>query len=163
MAGRKPKPTTLKLLHGNPGKRRINRHEPTPELGAPPRPSWLEELESPIAAETYAELAGILERMQVMTKADGKALELLADAYGLYREARRIIEEEGLTYESTSDSGGKMIRARPEIGIASDAAKRIRALLSEFGMTPSSRSRLHVGGQLPADPLGDFLSKKRSS
>jgi hypothetical protein len=31
MRGRKPKPTRLKLVAGNPGKRPLNPREPTPE------------------------------------------------------------------------------------------------------------------------------------
>lgn len=30
MAGRKPKPTALKKLEGNPGKRKLNKKEPIP-------------------------------------------------------------------------------------------------------------------------------------
>lgn len=30
MAGRKPKPTAVKKLEGNPGKRKLNKNEPVP-------------------------------------------------------------------------------------------------------------------------------------
>ena len=33
MAGRKPKPTAIKELEGNPGKRKLNKKEPKPEKG----------------------------------------------------------------------------------------------------------------------------------
>ncbi len=33
MAGRKPKPTALKKLEGNPGKRKLNTKEPVPGKG----------------------------------------------------------------------------------------------------------------------------------
>ena len=39
--GRKPKPTAVKVLEGNPGKRPLNMFEPTPEKIAPECPSWL--------------------------------------------------------------------------------------------------------------------------
>ena len=35
MAGRKPKPTALKKLEGNPGKRKLNMKEPVPAKGMP--------------------------------------------------------------------------------------------------------------------------------
>ena len=41
MAGRKPKPTALKKLEGNPGKRKLNTKEPVPEKGMPDCPKWL--------------------------------------------------------------------------------------------------------------------------
>ena len=34
MRGRRPKPTALKLIEGNPGKRPLPRDEPTPPVGA---------------------------------------------------------------------------------------------------------------------------------
>lgn len=41
MAGGKPKPTALKKLEGNPGKRKMNTKEPMPEKGMPECPKWL--------------------------------------------------------------------------------------------------------------------------
>lgn len=41
MAGRKPKPTALKELEGNPGKRKLNKKEPMPGKGMPDCPKWL--------------------------------------------------------------------------------------------------------------------------
>ena len=41
--GRKPKPTALKMLEGNPGGRPLNTKEPKPEKKAPRCPSWLED------------------------------------------------------------------------------------------------------------------------
>ena len=40
-AGRKPKPTAIKELEGNPGKRKLNKKEPKPEKGMPVCPEWL--------------------------------------------------------------------------------------------------------------------------
>jgi phage terminase small subunit len=39
--GRKPKPTRLKLIEGNPGKRATNQHEPRPEPKVPTCPAHL--------------------------------------------------------------------------------------------------------------------------
>jgi len=41
MARRKPKPTALKKLEGNPGKRKLNTKEPMPGKGMPDCPKWL--------------------------------------------------------------------------------------------------------------------------
>ena len=41
MAGRKPKPTAVKKLEGNPGKRKLNTKEPVPAKGMPACPDWL--------------------------------------------------------------------------------------------------------------------------
>lgn len=41
--GRKPKPTALKVLEGNPGHRPLNKREPMPKGRLPRCPDWLEE------------------------------------------------------------------------------------------------------------------------
>jgi phage terminase small subunit len=41
MAGRKPKPTAVKKLEGNSGKRKLNTKEPVPAKGMPDCPEWL--------------------------------------------------------------------------------------------------------------------------
>ena len=41
MAGRKLKPTAVKELEGNPGKRKLNKKEPKPDKGMPTCPEWL--------------------------------------------------------------------------------------------------------------------------
>lgn len=40
--GRKPKPTAMKELEGNPGKHPLNTSEPKPTKKAPACPKWLE-------------------------------------------------------------------------------------------------------------------------
>lgn len=102
-----------------------------------------------------------------MTVADGTALSLLADAMAEYVEARRVVTREGPTYVRESvarDAEGnavivQIIRTRPEVAIASDAWKRVRAMLAEFGLTPSSRGRVKAGGPAAAaDPFAEYLS-----
>ncbi len=41
MAGRKPKPTAVKKLEGNSGKRKLNIKGPVPAKGMPACPDWL--------------------------------------------------------------------------------------------------------------------------
>jgi hypothetical protein len=41
-AGRRPKPTRLKLITGNPGKRPLNRNEPNPKRIIPACPDFLQ-------------------------------------------------------------------------------------------------------------------------
>ncbi|KKL11432.1 hypothetical protein LCGC14_2545870, partial [marine sediment metagenome] len=63
-----------------------------------------------------------------------------------------LVRKHGMTYESRHlqmDEAGHtvervMIRPRPEVSIASDAWKRACNMLQQFGMTPSSRTRLVV-------------------
>ncbi len=155
-------PTKLRVLKGNAGKRPLNDREPMPPAGKVKMPEWL-----PIGAahSAWEEIAPILNSMGLLTTADPQALALLCDAYAEYTEARAIVQEEGMTYERTTEKGGTMIMARPEVGIAADAWRRVRAMLGEFGMTPSSRSNVKTpkDGGKPADPFEEFLRGRKRS
>ena len=59
MAGRKPKPTAIKKLEGNPGKRKLNTKEPIPVKGMPTCPEWL----LPEAKKEWDRLADLMNQM----------------------------------------------------------------------------------------------------
>ena len=67
MAGRKPKPTALKKLEGNPGKRKLNTKEPMPGKGMPDCPKWL----LPEAKKEWERLCVKLSEIGVLTEIDG--------------------------------------------------------------------------------------------
>ena len=158
MTGRKPVPTALRLLHGNPRQHAINQNEPKPGPGLLECPDWL----SDRAKRMFNELVELLGEMKVLTQADQLALELLCEAYAEYRDAREVVMAEGPTYECVTTNGGTMIRARPEVGIAADAWRRVKSMVSEFGLTPSSRVKLHVPGDNgPGDELDEFIRRKK--
>ncbi|MTI32807.1 phage terminase small subunit P27 family [Xanthovirga aplysinae] len=155
----KPKPTQMKVISGTLQKCRTNKKEPKlPTDYNPSPPEWLDKK----GKLAFRQLAKELGNMQVLTTADRKALELLCDAYSEYREARKAVKELGSTYESINQSGGVMYRARPEVAIASDAWKRVRSMMSEFGLTPSSRSKVAATGEKEKDPLEAFLNQGRA-
>ena len=58
MRGRRPKATRMKVLTGNPSKRRLNKHEPMPNLAVPDCPPELE-LRNAIFLATNRHLNGI--------------------------------------------------------------------------------------------------------
>ena len=64
MAGRKPKPTAIKKLEGNPGKRKLNTKEPIPAKGMPNCPEWL----MPEAKKEWERLADLMNQMGVLQK-----------------------------------------------------------------------------------------------
>ena len=69
MAGRKPKPTAVKKLEGNPGKRKLNTKEPNPGKGMPDCPAWL----LPEAKTEWIRLSEKLNQMGVLTEIDRSA------------------------------------------------------------------------------------------
>ena len=62
--GRKPKPTAMKELEGNPGKHPLNTSEPKPNKKAPACPKWLE----PEAKKEWRRLAKQMEAIDTLVK-----------------------------------------------------------------------------------------------
>ena len=81
--GRKPKPTALKMLEGNPGGRPLNTKEPKPEKKAPRCPSWLEDE----AKKEWKRMAKVLENMGLLTEMDMAAFAGYCQAYARWKEA----------------------------------------------------------------------------
>ena len=151
MRGRKPSPTQLKLVRGNPGKRPIRAAgEPKPGHTLPEAPVHL----SARAKAAWGQIAPILSRMGVLTEADAVALELLCEAYADYSEARDELRAFGSNYyETTTQTGATMRRLYPAVSVMQEADRRIRNWLVEFGQTPSARSRIQITGPPPKDDL----------
>ena len=75
MAGRRPKPTALRLVEGNPGKRAINKKEPKPKRVIPSCPAHLDDS----GKVAWGRLSVLLDRRGVLTEADSAALERLSE------------------------------------------------------------------------------------
>lgn len=142
MKGRRPKPTHLKLVTGNPGKRRINRAEPKlAQLIPNPPPELTAE-----AQEEWLRVAPRLLAAGIITAIDRTALAAYCQAYGRWILAERALAEmarrdqtmHGLIIRTTN---GNPIH-NPLVSIASKAMSDMVRYASEFGMTPSGRSRI---------------------
>jgi P27 family predicted phage terminase small subunit len=157
MPGPPKTPTHLALVKGNPSKRAVNKKEPKPPSGVPPIPKHFDKM----GKYWFKRIGEELDAVGVMTTLDGKALELLIEAYTEYRQHCDVLAEEGYTYKTVSATGEEIVKAHPAAVMKSDAWKRIRAMLAEFGMTPASRSKVGAKGPAEADPLEEFLKKRK--
>jgi P27 family predicted phage terminase small subunit len=99
------------------------------------------------ARETWGYVSGLLDAMGVLADVDAMALELLSEAYADYLAARAELKSFGSETYTTDTASGKMYRSHPAVAQRNDADRRIRGWLAEFGMTPSSRSRVKTDGQ----------------
>ena len=132
--GRKPKPTALKLLEGNPGKRELNQFEPKPTDGLPICPDWLME----DAKEEWYRLAAVMNKMGILSEVDQSAFAVYCQTWARWKEAQEHIDREGSTFET--DSG--QIKRNPWVAIANEWQAKLLSVCGEFGLTPSSRSRI---------------------
>ncbi len=124
-----PKPTALKLLQGTHRADRANPNEPQVEPCTIPRPRWLRGE----ARREWNRLAPQLARAGVLTEMDRSALIGLCEMWARWREAEGILDKEGLIRDG---------RRHPASTIAAKCYDQWRAMLAEFGLTPSSRSRV---------------------
>lgn len=134
MRGRRPKPTRLKVLTGNPGRRPLNQDEPQPEIAIPECPPEL----SPVAKREWDRLAAELVKLKLLTNLDRAALAAYCGAYALWAEATEAIQKYGTMVKSPS---GYPIQS-PYVAIANRQAEIMMRVASEFGFTPASRGRI---------------------
>jgi P27 family predicted phage terminase small subunit len=135
MRGRKPKPTAKKKLEGNPGKRKLNKREPKPHVSTESKPRELDRL----AREFIAVYLPQLQSMGIFTDADQAALELMSVHYSIAWRAARVIQREGLLVKNAFG-----VAKHPLLQVLRDNSTAFRAYAAEFGLTPSSRSRINV-------------------
>jgi P27 family predicted phage terminase small subunit len=96
MRGRRPKPTRLKMLTGNPGKRPLNEDEPRPDANIPECPPEL----GPVARQEWHRLVGELAALRLLTNLDRAALAAYCGAYALWAEATEAIQKYGAMIKS---------------------------------------------------------------
>ncbi len=152
--GPAPKPTVLKILQGNPGKRPLNKNEPKPKPVAPKCPSWLDKE----AKREWKRVAPELERLGLLTVVDGAALAAYCQAYARWKQAEEIIKREGMTV--TTETG--YVMPHPAVKIAEKSMQLIRAFCAEFGLTPSSRGRMSLPEQKEEDEFEEFLRRGKA-
>lgn len=154
------KPTALKVIEGNPGKRALNKNEPQPrrpaECPAPP-----DHIEGEARAE-WLRRAPELWRLGVLTDVDLPVFETMCSAYGRWRQAEATLRRMG---QNDALTEGLMIRTKagnavynPVLAASNRALEQFKSLAVEFGMTPAARSRI-VAGTPPAEQGDDPLSR----
>ncbi len=141
--GRRRKPTSLKLIEGNPGKRPLNDAEPKPPPGRPIQPPGL----SDDAKKEWEYLVPKLDAMGILTKVDRRNLVILCEQVHVFNEATAWIQDKGIIVAGRDK--GQAVR-NPAVQIQRDAARLISTYSRMFGLDPADRAGLEVGG-LPAD------------
>ena len=149
--GRKPKPTALKVLEGNPGKRPLNGAEPAPAHKAPRCPSWLEAE----AKREWKRIGRILEQMGLLTEMDMAAFAGYCQAYARWKEAEEFISQHGTMVRTPNG----YLQQVPQVSIAQTNMKIMLRFCEQFGLTPSARSRIIAGEGVvePADEMERLL------
>jgi len=135
-SGRRRTPTALKILRGNPGKRRLG-DEPTiapvdetfdippPELDGNDR-----------ARAEWIRVAPLLRASGLATQAEKSSLIALCLEWSAYLNAQDALRESRLV----KGKNGKY-RLSPQVAIADRALSNCHWLWNELGLTPSGRAK----------------------
>ena len=132
--GRKPKPTALKTLEGNPGKRQLNINEPKPLAKAPSCPKWLD----PEAKKEWRRLSKKMEQIGILTEIDMAAFAGYCQAYARWKAAEEFISKHGAIVKTPSGYWQQV----PQVSIAQQYMKAMQKFAEQFGLTPAARSRI---------------------
>lgn len=133
--GPAPKPTQLRLLHGD-RKDRINTDEPIARDVLPSAPETM----APDVREIWDYTLRELAVMKLASAADRDALICYCEAVATHRKASEILAKSPVLVKGALNG---LVR-NPALAIQRDAANTIRALAQEFGLTPSARSGITV-------------------
>ncbi len=152
MPGPAPKPTAIKKLEGNPGRRPLNPAEPKPRTTRPKMPQYL----TPAEQAEWKRITRELRSMGLLTSADADAIAVYCQVACRYQLATKDVQEKGLTVESPN--GYPIIN--PALSIVNKCIQQMHRLLTEFGMTPAARSRISVPEPEAADPYEEFKRGK---
>ena len=151
-AGRPAKPTALKRLQGNPGKRGLSKDEPQPEKRIPPCPKHLDGE----AKKEWRRVTKELHALGLLTNVDRAALAAYCQNWSRWVKAEEELAKDDVELVLSTDKGYH--HPNPWIGIANNAMKQMRVFLAEFGMTPASRSRVSAGDEGEEDPYQQYLN-----
>ena len=149
--GRPPKPTRLKIIEGNRGRRPLPSAEPQPRLAA--------RLRSPVQLDAYGlrfwqHFATLLRRIRVLSECDCHALAAAAQWWSVYQRSMRELKG-SLTH--TTEANGEI--AKPAVGIARQAFQQCWSVMSAFGLNPGDRSKLRAIEPKPEDtPADEFFN-----
>ena len=140
--GRKPTPTVLKLVKGNPGKRALPKSEAVVALSEPTPPAFL----CDDAKVEWGRVCSALFSAGLMTELDRAALSAYCAAYGRWAQAERAINamagKDGINAALLIKTKEGNAIQNPLVGIANKARADVVRFAAEFGMTPSARSRV---------------------
>jgi P27 family predicted phage terminase small subunit len=148
------KPTAIRKLEGNPGKRPFNADEPqiaTADESFDTVPAVL--VADEVAAAEWRRLAPLLREARVVTEADRNALIAACQQWSVYQDALVQAPAHRRVLRSPNDYP----IPNPYIPIANKALVHCERLWESLGLTPSARSKV-TAARAPAerDPFAEF-------
>ena len=109
----------------------------------PACPSWLDKE----AKAEWRRIVNDLYSAGLLKEIDRTALANYCQLYSTWKAASILVQEKGILIKTTN---GNIIQS-PALGVANVAGREMMKALQQFGMTPSSRSRLVPDKETPPE------------
>lgn len=146
--GHNKKPTALRVLEGNPGKRPLPVNEPKPAPIAPTCPSWL----GKEARKEWRRLAPLLHRLNLLTQLDRGDLAAYCDSYGRMVEAAQELAKlsrgAGCYNYPQKDAAGVLVGIKTgewaQVRMIRKCKEEMTRYSAKFGLSPVDRARMSV-------------------
>jgi P27 family predicted phage terminase small subunit len=154
--GRKPKPTHLRVIEGNPGRRPLNNREPKPVGDLHRAPEWFSPDQHAMWAHAIANApAGLLKHL------DRDMMVAWCVACDLHRQATvaqgKLNAAAGGSSLLSRTPDGNFVQS-PYLPIINRQATIMKAIAAELGFTPSSRTRIAIDeGESKNDPASKYI------
>lgn len=152
--GPAPKPSALKRLDGNPGKRAISKTEPQFTAKAPTCPRHL----SAEARREWRRITRELLDKNLLQVVDRAALAAYCQNWARWVAAEEKMAQKDFHLIGVTDKGYEYVS--PWLTVANQALKQMKAFLTEFGLTPASRTRIQVPEQAEHDEYAEYLRSR---
>lgn len=157
--GPQPKPTLLKLIQGNPGKRPLNMADGVnPEVAIPDAPRHLNK----DARKEWKRISAELYSLGLISRLDRAALSLYCQAWGqlvmleesLNRKMAQHVEKDedparALYFITDKGYEGQTVMVQ----MINTLRQQVSTFLKAFGMDPSSRSRVTTSNNMGQQTL----------
>lgn len=151
MRGRIPKPVETKEVGGNAGKRKLPAEIDLPKVaGEPPAPRDFQG----DRLDEWRRLVADLHEAGTLGRENGAAMEIYVRNLVRMREAEEHVLKHGVIVPAPR-TGVPM--HNPFLTVANAAAKVVKELAVELGLTPSSRGRVSKIGGKEGDPDDAFF------
>jgi P27 family predicted phage terminase small subunit len=151
--GRKPQATAIKEASGafikDPQRR--NKSEPEAKRGWPIAPKHV--MSDAIAFECWTNVCTTLDELAILTTADQSLMALYCSTYSQWLWLAETVKDGNCSVTNVQGN----VTTSPEAQQVHKYADRLLKMMSELGLTPSSRSRLHVKKDEETDPFQEWL------
>lgn len=152
--GRPRKPTANLKLTGNYRGDRRHADEPTPDVRIPERPKFL----TGEGKKEWERIAPLLADKKCLTDWDRAMLTAYCKEWADYVYLSRKVKPKDYLVQTIN---GNLIQ-NPLIAVRNRALKNCKEIAAEFGLSPSSRTRLSIGDSQPDNPFAALLNRRKN-